>query len=275
MFKIGDFSMLSKVPVKTLRYYDQIDLLKPKQIDQDSGYRYYSAEQLLEVNRIFLYKELGFTLKQMGQLLREDISVEQIQGMFLLKESEIQQLIEKEQQKLARIKERMHLIKREGCVEKEQEVIIKSVESKRIMSFQSNGTVDVIPLFFETFHHLLHKHPQELNSEPQIVLWRESLDKESEFEFEVGYSVKSLRCSLPQGMTIRTLPAEDTMATLLFHSHSPSAQTACVDLATWIEHNGYRVKDDQPGREIYYPLSENEEGRLIEIQIPIKNEIKS
>ncbi|MEC1041644.1 GyrI-like domain-containing protein [Bacillus altitudinis] len=65
------------------------------------------------------------------------------------------------------------------------------------------------------------------------------------------------------------------MATLLFHSHSPSAQTACVDLATWIEHNGYRVKDDQPGREIYYPLSENEEGRLIEIQIPIKNEIKS
>ncbi|WP_345912154.1 MerR family transcriptional regulator [Bacillus altitudinis] len=273
MFKIGDFSMLSKVPVKTLRYYDQIDLLKPKQIDQDSGYRYYSAEQLLEVNRIFLYKELGFTLKQMGQLLREDISVEQIQGMFLLKESEIQQLIEREQQKLARIKERMHLIKREGCVEKEQEVIIKSVESKRIMSFQSNGTVEEIPSFFQMFHHLLHKHQQESISGPQVVLWRESLDKESEFEFEVGYSVKSFRCSLPQGMTIRTLPAEDTMATLLFHSHSPSAQTACVDLATWIEHNGYRVKDDQPGREIYYPLSENEEGRLIEIQIPIKNEV--
>lgn len=54
----------------------------------------------------------------MGQLLREDISVEQIQGMFLLKESEIQQLIEKEQQKLARIKERMHLIKREGVLKR-------------------------------------------------------------------------------------------------------------------------------------------------------------
>lgn len=247
MFKIGDFSMLSKVPVKTLRYYDQIDLLKPKQIDQDSGYRYYSAEQLLEVNRIFLYKELGFTLKQMAQLLREDISVEQIQGMFLLKESEIQQLIEREQQKLARIKERMHLIKREGCVEKEQEVIIKSVESKSIMSFQSNGTVDEIPSFFQTFHHLLLKIQQELISGPQVVLWRESMEKESEFEFEVGYSVKSLRGTLPQGIKIRTLPAEETMATLLFHSHSPSAQTACIDLATWIENNGYRVKEDQPG----------------------------
>ncbi|MGG3130942.1 MerR family transcriptional regulator [Bacillus pumilus] len=275
MFKIGDFSMLSKVPVKTLRYYDQIDLLKPKQIDQDSGYRYYSAEQLLEVNRIFLYKELGFTLKQMGQLLREDISVEQIQGMFLLKESEIQQLIEREQQKLARIKERMHLIKREGCVEKEQEVIIKSVESKRIMSFQTNGTVDEIPSFFQTFHHLLLKNQQESISGPQVVLWRESFEKESEFEFEVGYSVKALRGTLPQGIKIRTLPVEETMATLLFHSHSPSAQTACIDLATWIENNGYRVKEDQPGREIYYPLSKNEEGRLIEIQIPIIDEIKS
>ncbi|WP_144504430.1 MerR family transcriptional regulator [Bacillus pumilus] len=275
MFKIGDFSMLSKVPVKTLRYYDQIDLLKPKQIDQDSGYRYYSAEQLLEVNRIFLYKELGFTLKQMAQLLREDISVEQIQGMFLLKESEIQQLIEREQQKLARIKERMHLIKREGCVEKEQEVIIKSVESKRIMSYQSNGTVDEIPSFFETFHHLLLKHQQESISGPQVVLWRESFEKESEFEFEVGYSVKALKGTLPQEITIRTLPAEETMATLLFHSHSPSAQTACIDLATWIENNGYRVKEDQPGREIYYPLSETEEGRLIEIQIPIIDENKS
>ncbi|MEH3001776.1 MerR family transcriptional regulator [Bacillus pumilus] len=275
MFKIGDFSMLSKVPVKTLRYYDQIDLLKPKQIDQGSGYRYYSAEQLLEVNRIFLYKELGFTLKQMAQLLREDISVEQIQGMFLLKESEIQQLIEREQQKLARIKERMHLIKREGCVEKEQEVIIKSVESKSIMSFQSNGTVDEIPSFFQTFHHLLLKNQQESISGPQMVLWRESFEKESEFEFEVGYSVKSLRGTLPQGIKIRTLPVEETMATLLFHSHSPSAQTACIDLATWIENNGYRVKEDQPGREIYYPLSKNEEGRLIEIQIPIIDEIKS
>lgn len=117
MFKIGDFSMLSKVPVKTLRYYDQIDLLKPKQIDQESGYRYYSAEQLLEVNRIFLYKELGFTLKQMGQLLREDISVEQIQGMFLLKESEIQQLIEREQQKLARI--------RSGCTSSNERGVLK------------------------------------------------------------------------------------------------------------------------------------------------------
>lgn len=268
MFKIGEFSMLSKVPVKTLRYYDRIELLKPQQTDRATGYRYYAAEQLLEVNRILLYKELGFTLKQIAQLLHEEISLEQIQGMFKLKESEIQQLVEREQEKLDRIKERMQLIGREGSAEKEQEVIIKTVESERLIAFQSCGSEEEIPLLFETLNHLLEKENQEWITETQTVLWKESAEKD--FEFEVGYSLKCKVASIPQPLYIRTLPAETMMATLLFRSNSPCAQTACLDLATWIEKNGYRVKADQPGREIYFPSSENQEERLIEIQIPIE-----
>lgn len=181
MFKIGDFSMLSKVPVKTLRYYDQIELLKPQKTDRDTGYRYYSAEQLFDANRIFLYKELGFTLKQIAQLLHEEISLDQIQGMLKLKESEIQQLLEREQEKLVRIKERMHLIRREGSVEKEQEVIIKTVESKRLISFRSYGSVKEIPSLFQTLNHLLDKYNEEWITEPQTVLWRESLRKRKWF----------------------------------------------------------------------------------------------
>ena len=46
MFKIGDFSKISRVPVKTLRYYDELGLLKPVEVDPFSGYRYYAADQL-------------------------------------------------------------------------------------------------------------------------------------------------------------------------------------------------------------------------------------
>ncbi|MBJ8191708.1 MerR family transcriptional regulator, partial [Bacillus cereus] len=97
MFKISAFSRLSKVSLKTLRYYDQIGILKPRKVDYDTGYRYYSADQLLELNRILIYKELGFTLPQIKQLLQEDISLENIQGMFKLKRSEIQHIIDTEQ----------------------------------------------------------------------------------------------------------------------------------------------------------------------------------
>ena len=46
MLKIGEFSRLSQVTVKTLRYYDEIGLLKPSEIDRFTDYRYYSLDQL-------------------------------------------------------------------------------------------------------------------------------------------------------------------------------------------------------------------------------------
>jgi MerR family regulatory protein len=47
MFKIGEFSRLAQVPVATLRYYDQIGLLQPVEVDRATGYRSYSASQLM------------------------------------------------------------------------------------------------------------------------------------------------------------------------------------------------------------------------------------
>jgi DNA-binding transcriptional MerR regulator len=59
MLKIGDFSRLGQVTVKTLRHYGQLGLLKPAWIDRYTGYRYYSLEQLPRLNRILALKELG------------------------------------------------------------------------------------------------------------------------------------------------------------------------------------------------------------------------
>lgn len=66
MFKIGDFSKFSRVSVKTLRYYDEIGLLKPETVDSNTGYRYYSAEQLPRLNSIVGLKELGMNLPRCG-----------------------------------------------------------------------------------------------------------------------------------------------------------------------------------------------------------------
>jgi DNA-binding transcriptional MerR regulator len=244
-------------------------MLKPAKIDKDTGYRYYSAEQLFEVNRIFIYKELGFTLQQITQLLHEEISTEQIRGMFRLKESEIQQILELEQSKLARIKERMQLIEREGCVEKEQEIIIKAVEGDQFISFKSLGSIEDIPSLFCTFDQLLGNQNRALIAEPQKVLWRESDVKDGVFELAVGYSLKREIPSLSKELQIQSLPAESMMATILFRSDSTFVSTACADLASWIERNGYRIKEDQPGREVYLPLAGEKNGKLVEIQIPI------
>ena len=54
MLRIGQFSKLARTTVKTLRYYDQIGLLKPAMIDADSRYRYYTEDQLETVRQISL-----------------------------------------------------------------------------------------------------------------------------------------------------------------------------------------------------------------------------
>jgi len=62
MIKIGEFSKLVQVPVATLRYYDQIGLLKPIEVDRYTGYRYYQMDQLPRLNRILALKDLGFAM---------------------------------------------------------------------------------------------------------------------------------------------------------------------------------------------------------------------
>ncbi len=84
MFKIGEFSKLSQVTVKTLRYYDESGLLKPAEVGRFTSYRYYSADQWPRLNRVLALKELGLLLGQIARLLDEGLSPDQLRGMFKL-----------------------------------------------------------------------------------------------------------------------------------------------------------------------------------------------
>ena len=64
LYKIGEFAKLTNIPVKTLRYYDEINLLKPEEIDLFSGYRYYSDKQKEDLELILALKEAGFSLEE-------------------------------------------------------------------------------------------------------------------------------------------------------------------------------------------------------------------
>ena len=69
MFKIGEFSKLSHITVKALRFYEKEGLLIPEEVDSWSGYRYYSTAQLETAVKIKTYRRL-------------DLSVEEIHSIF-------------------------------------------------------------------------------------------------------------------------------------------------------------------------------------------------
>lgn len=64
VYKIGDFSNLVNIPIRTLRYYDEIGLLKPEIVDKFTSYRYYTEDNVVEAQFITLLKEVGFTLQE-------------------------------------------------------------------------------------------------------------------------------------------------------------------------------------------------------------------
>lgn len=70
MYLIKETAQLSGVSVRTLHHYDRIGLLSPQKAD--NGYRYYTDEDLGQLQQILFYKYLGFSLQQIKQLLQDE-----------------------------------------------------------------------------------------------------------------------------------------------------------------------------------------------------------
>ncbi|MDY2696035.1 MAG: MerR family transcriptional regulator [Eubacteriales bacterium] len=69
MYKIGEFSVLSKTTIKTLRFYDKIGLFFPSKVDSN-GYRYYETSKLLELSKIIALRQICFTIEGIKQVLK-------------------------------------------------------------------------------------------------------------------------------------------------------------------------------------------------------------
>jgi DNA-binding transcriptional MerR regulator len=131
MLKISDFSKLSLVSVKALRYYDERGLLKPARVDPSTGYRFYSASQLTRLNRILAMKDMGLDLSQIALLLDQEPTPDQIRGMLWLKQVELHQQLEKGQARLARIEAWLQAFEQEATMPA-YDVVIKSVVALRV-----------------------------------------------------------------------------------------------------------------------------------------------
>lgn len=76
-YGIRELSELAGVSARTLRYYDEIGLLKPLYVSE-AGYRFYGEQEAEALQQILFYRERGFGLKQIGEILKgEDFDVEQ------------------------------------------------------------------------------------------------------------------------------------------------------------------------------------------------------
>ena len=99
--KIGEFSQMMQVTVKTLRHYEQKGLLYPCEVDEWTGYRYYSVEQMQRLNTIRQLQSLGFSLDEIKELYEEGAhapSIEQLNDKIEKTEQQLQLLVARRSQ---------------------------------------------------------------------------------------------------------------------------------------------------------------------------------
>ena len=266
MLSIGDFSKLSRIPVKTLRYYDEISLFKPLEVDRFTGYRYYSASQLPQLNRILALKDLGLSLEQITQVLHENLSLEQLRGMLRLRQAEIQQRMEQEQAQLARVEARLKQIEMENTMP-DYDVIIKNVEPQLVASIR-----DTLPnyqhvggLFEELYTYLQHYRADGLG----VAIWHDEGYKASNIDSEAAVYLKN-RVPETERIKVCELPPAQ-MASVVHHGPYNTLGEAYDAALHWIEANGYKVVG--PNREVYLyntnPVQQDDPSYVTEIQFPV------
>jgi len=272
MFKIGDFSKLSQVTVKTLRYYDELGLLKPVSVDRFTGYRYYSADQLPRLNRILALKDLGLALEEIGALLNDELPAAQLRGMLRLKQIQARERVREEQDRLARVEARLRQIEEEGKMPT-YEMVIKSVPALRVASVR--GIVPTYSqqgqLWGELEAYLAQNGVRP--SGPCFARYHDTEYKERDVDVEACEPIDAnVTLRSTDRIKVYDLPAVNTMLSIVHHGAYNTLNQAYQARLKWMQENAYRYCG--PDREIYIkvsnPVRQDDPSYVTEIQIPVE-----
>jgi len=82
LLKIGELATLAGVSVKALRVYERKNIIKPVEIDENTGYRYYSPDQFQLLEGLMVLQDMGFSLNDISKILSGKCSSEELDRLF-------------------------------------------------------------------------------------------------------------------------------------------------------------------------------------------------
>jgi DNA-binding transcriptional MerR regulator len=273
MFRIGEFSLIAQVSGRLLRYYDEIGLLSPEYTDPQTGYRYYSAGQLPRLNRILVLKELGLGLDQIAQLLNQDTLSEEIRGMLLLRKAQIAQAMQDDLAQLRLIEARLDQIDALGQTPV-LDVVVKAIPPQRYLALREvfPDVASVRRLVIQVTTLVPPKMPASSLGQIAFVVHSRMFDPDA-LDFEVGYlltgkSPAAIQVSEEQVLTVRDLPAVETMATLAHTGSINDIHRSYGLLGTWVEQQQWQIVGQ--GRQVLLQLPQpGQDDAVVELQLPV------
>ena len=272
MYTIGEFARMAQVSRRQLRHWDEIGLLRPLKVEENSGYRYYSASQLTALNRIVALKELGLSLDQIRRFIEDDVSLDEMQGMLLLRKAEIEQQVIAELSRVRTIESRLNQIRESG--KHVRDVVVKQVPSQMYIGIRS-----IVPDWEATFQVwdlasiLLEESNSNQYGDLMGILHADGVTTDY-FDMEVGRILNSethtpLIAADGQAFMVRELPPSE-MATFVHKGPPYEAHIGFSTIGEWAEINDYAFAGPMRGIIIEPYSFDDIENTMVEIQFPIE-----
>lgn len=269
MFKIGDFACINKVSVKTLHHYDELGILQPDKTDINTGYRYYSADQMVKLNQILAFKEAGFSLGEIADIFISKPPKEHLIKLLEQKAELLDEVARIEQERIARLRTNIFLIKN-GGIPIMNEITIKKVEPILIASLRATipDFSNMMPLWKELNGYIDSKGIKKVV--PCMTLYHNGWNAGSNWDIEVIEPVvKTFEGN--NRIKVYELESVDKMACIVHNGPFQTISQTYKTMSKWIEENRYEI--DGPAREIYHKgdwVTKNPEEYITEIQFPLK-----
>lgn len=268
VYRIGMFSKMNQVTIKTLRHYDEIGLLKPAYVEQWTGYRYYTTEQLPILHKILALRDMGFTLEEIKQILGGASQ----QSLLMKKKAELMTKIAEDTMKLAQVECYLS-----GHIkETENPVIVKElpeviVASMRVVIENYDSLFSVVPSMGAEMERLgcVCALPAYC-----FNIYHDGEYKEENIDIEVCEAVTEKKPD-SEMVKFQVLPKVPNAACILHKGPYSELGRTYRALLAWIAQNEYEIVDF--ARESYIDGIWNKDSDrdwLTEIQIPVRKRDK-
>jgi DNA-binding transcriptional MerR regulator len=247
LLPIGAFARRSRLSLKALRLYDRLGLLVPARVDRDSGYRYYSTDQVERAQLIGLLRRLEMPLQRIATVLDlpAPAAVAEI-GRFW---AETEASVEVKRRLVAYLER--HL---EGRGEPMYEVMQREMPAQRVLSRQRALTVEHLPAFIEQAYRQLTEHARSSGASVAgslFVIYHGEVNQDSDGPVEVCLPVEgAVEPTEEIGLRIEPAHREAFVTITRQQTDFPGILDAYAAVDRWVKHNG-RTPAGSP-REVYF-----------------------
>jgi len=254
--KIGDFAKLTKLPVKTIRYYSDLGLLTPKAVNRFNNYREYDFAQLIEINRILALKEAGFTLAEIKKLLKSHISTSDFLSLLEKKLEEAKQEQTLTSIRISNIQARIKNINLEEDYQTMLEVNIKRTEPIWVASIrEQDRNIHEFSQNFAVLDEDIKTHGIK-ETGPIFMIYHGDvhgifgINKAAQDDWEACVQIEKEYVSNNPKIKVHQIPAAEKVASLIHKGPHGSAEPVLKSFFEWCTLNG--MEWSYPYREIFH-----------------------